>query len=152
MGPARTRELPAERRSSGSFEEVAEIRLVWRDSSLAASFSRPERQACDASGGRVGSWSAAARRSVPCSAGPHFRREKSRLEHRLAWTSTGLDIEKTKTSKADLVAAQKESFAACDKVYDSLTDAASMQMVNFSKMTCRSLPAQGQEQPQHDRK
>ena len=40
-------------------------------------------------------------------------------------------IEKTKTSKADLVAALKDGFAYCDKVYDSMTDAASTQMVKF---------------------
>jgi uncharacterized damage-inducible protein DinB len=43
----------------------------------------------------------------------------------------GLNIEKTKTSKADLIAALKEGFAYCDKVYDSMSDAASLQMVNF---------------------
>jgi uncharacterized damage-inducible protein DinB len=43
----------------------------------------------------------------------------------------GLNIEKTKTSKADLVAALKEGFAYCDKVYDSMRDAASLQMVKF---------------------
>ncbi len=43
----------------------------------------------------------------------------------------GLNIEKTKTSKADLVAALKDGFAYCDKVYDSMTDAASLQMVKF---------------------
>jgi len=32
------------------------------------------------------------------------------------------DIEKTKTSKADIVVALKESFAYCDTVYDELTD------------------------------
>src|SRR6266404_2329827 len=32
------------------------------------------------------------------------------------------DIEKTKTSKADLMAALKESFAYCDVAYDELTD------------------------------
>jgi uncharacterized damage-inducible protein DinB len=32
------------------------------------------------------------------------------------------DIEKTKTSKADLVAALKESFAYCDVAYDQMTD------------------------------
>lgn len=42
-----------------------------------------------------------------------------------------LKIEKTKTSKADLVAALKEGFAHCDKVYDSMTDAAGTQMVKF---------------------
>jgi uncharacterized damage-inducible protein DinB len=42
-----------------------------------------------------------------------------------------LKIEKTKTSKADLVAALKDGFAYCDKVYDAMTDAASTQMVNF---------------------
>ena len=43
----------------------------------------------------------------------------------------GLNIEKSKTSKADLVAALKDGFAYCDKVYDSMTDAGSTQMVNF---------------------
>ncbi|HVI08520.1 MAG TPA: DinB family protein, partial [Candidatus Binatia bacterium] len=42
-----------------------------------------------------------------------------------------LNIEKTKTSKADLIAALKAGFAYCDKVYDSMTDAASLQMVKF---------------------
>ena len=42
-----------------------------------------------------------------------------------------LRIEKTKTSKADLVAALKDGFAYCDKVYDSMTDAASIQTVKF---------------------
>jgi len=43
----------------------------------------------------------------------------------------GLNIEKTKTSKADLIAALKEGFAYCDKVYDSMTDAAATQTVKF---------------------
>ncbi len=43
----------------------------------------------------------------------------------------GLNIEKTKTSKADLIAALKEGFVYCDKVYDSMTDASSTQMVSF---------------------
>jgi hypothetical protein len=34
----------------------------------------------------------------------------------------------SKTSKADLVAALKESFAECDKAFESLTDANSMEM------------------------
>jgi len=42
-----------------------------------------------------------------------------------------LKIEKTKSSKADLIAALKESFAYCDKVYDSMTDAGSLQTVKF---------------------
>ena len=42
-----------------------------------------------------------------------------------------LKIEKSKTSKADLVAALKEGFAYCDKVYDSMTDAAATQTVSF---------------------
>jgi len=42
-----------------------------------------------------------------------------------------LRIEKTKTSKADLIAALKEGFAYCDKVYDSITDATSLQTVKF---------------------
>ena len=43
----------------------------------------------------------------------------------------GLNIEKTKTSKADLIAALKDGFAYCDKVYDSMTDATAIQMVKF---------------------
>lgn len=43
----------------------------------------------------------------------------------------GLNVEKTKTSKADLIAALKEGFAYCDKVYDTTTDAESLQMVKF---------------------
>lgn len=39
------------------------------------------------------------------------------------------DIEKTKTSKADLLAALHESFSYCDVAYDGLTDAAAVQIV-----------------------
>ena len=42
-----------------------------------------------------------------------------------------LKIEKTKISKADLEAALKDSFAYCDKVYDSMTDASGSQMVKL---------------------
>jgi uncharacterized damage-inducible protein DinB len=53
-------------------------------------------------------------------------------------------IEKTKTSKADLVAALKEAVAYCNKAFDSMTDAKGSQMVklfNFdiSKLTLFSL-------------
>jgi uncharacterized damage-inducible protein DinB len=41
------------------------------------------------------------------------------------------DAEKTKTSKADLVAALKASFDYCDGVYDSLTDADATTMVTL---------------------
>jgi uncharacterized damage-inducible protein DinB len=41
------------------------------------------------------------------------------------------DAEKTKTSKADLVAAVKESFDYCDSAYDSVTDATATQMVKM---------------------
>ena len=40
-------------------------------------------------------------------------------------------IEKTKTSKADLVAALKDAFAYCDKAYEGMTDAAGTQTVNL---------------------
>ena len=43
------------------------------------------------------------------------------------------DIEKTKTSKADLVAAIKESFAYCDGVFDSATDADMTKMVKMGQ-------------------
>ena len=38
-------------------------------------------------------------------------------------------IEKTKTSKADLVAALESAFAYCDKAYDGLTDASAGELV-----------------------
>ena len=41
------------------------------------------------------------------------------------------DIEKTKTSKAALVAALKEGVAYCNKAFDSMTDAKGSQMVKF---------------------
>ena len=41
------------------------------------------------------------------------------------------NVEKTKTAKADLIAALKEGFAYCDKVYDSMTDATATQSANF---------------------
>jgi uncharacterized damage-inducible protein DinB len=40
-----------------------------------------------------------------------------------------VDIEKTKSSKADLLAALHESFSYCDAAYDGLTDAAAVEMV-----------------------
>jgi hypothetical protein len=54
------------------------------------------------------------------------------------------DIEKTKTSKADLVAAVKDAVAYCNKTFDSMTDAKGSQMVklfNFqiAKLTVLSL-------------
>ena len=39
------------------------------------------------------------------------------------------DVEKTKTSKADLLLALKDSFAYCYAVYDSLTDGSAVEMV-----------------------
>ena len=41
-----------------------------------------------------------------------------------------VDIEKTVTSKSDLVAAVKASFAYCDPVYENVTDAAAAEIVN----------------------
>ncbi len=41
------------------------------------------------------------------------------------------DIEKTKTSKADLVAALKEGFAYCDAAYDAQTDATAADKIKF---------------------
>ena len=40
-------------------------------------------------------------------------------------------IEKTKTSKADLIAALKDGVAYCNKAFDSMTDAKGSQMVKF---------------------
>jgi uncharacterized damage-inducible protein DinB len=43
----------------------------------------------------------------------------------------GLNIEKSKTTKADLVAALKESVAYCDKAYEGMTDASGTEMVTI---------------------
>src|SRR5438552_18040191 len=40
-------------------------------------------------------------------------------------------VEKTKTSKADLVQALKDAFAYCDKAYDGMTDDDAVQTVKF---------------------
>lgn len=40
-------------------------------------------------------------------------------------------IEKTRTSKAELIAALNDAFAYCDKAHDSVTDASGTQMVKF---------------------
>jgi uncharacterized damage-inducible protein DinB len=53
-------------------------------------------------------------------------------------------IEKTKTSKADLVAAVKDAVAYCNKAFDRMTDAKGSQMVKFmsfdlAKLTMFSL-------------
>lgn len=41
------------------------------------------------------------------------------------------DIEHTKTSKADLIAALNTAFSYCDKAYDGLTDASAVQMIKL---------------------
>jgi uncharacterized damage-inducible protein DinB len=41
-----------------------------------------------------------------------------------------VDIERTRTTKSDLIAALKDSFAYCDSVYDKMTDAEATQIVN----------------------
>ncbi|SPF36926.1 conserved exported hypothetical protein [Candidatus Sulfotelmatobacter kueseliae] len=43
----------------------------------------------------------------------------------------GLNVEQTKTSKADLIAALKEAFAYCNKAYDGMTDASGTQTVKL---------------------
>jgi len=42
-----------------------------------------------------------------------------------------MGVEKSKTSKADLVQALKDAFAYCDAAYDNLTDAQAAEMVKF---------------------
>lgn len=54
------------------------------------------------------------------------------------------NIEKTKTSKADLVAALKDSVASCGKAFDAMTDASGSDLVQFrsfklAKLTMLSL-------------
>ncbi len=46
----------------------------------------------------------------------------------------GMDVEKTKTSKADLTAALKDAFAYCDKAYDTMTDAKGTETANLFQM------------------
>lgn len=46
-------------------------------------------------------------------------------------TNPSKDIEKTKTSKADLVAAIKDAVAFCTKSFDSMTDAKGAQMIKL---------------------
>jgi uncharacterized damage-inducible protein DinB len=43
----------------------------------------------------------------------------------------GLNIEKTKTSKADLIAALNTAFAYCDKAYNTMTDASAVQTIKL---------------------
>ena len=54
------------------------------------------------------------------------------------------DIEKTKTAKADLVAALKDAVAYCNKTYDNMTDAKGAEMMkmfgfNLAKLTILSI-------------
>lgn len=49
----------------------------------------------------------------------------------------GLKIEQTKTSKADLIAALKDSIAYCDKAFDGMTDASASEIV---KLMGRDMP------------
>jgi uncharacterized damage-inducible protein DinB len=43
----------------------------------------------------------------------------------------GLDIEHSKTTKADLIASLTIAFAYCDKAYDTMTDATGAQMIKL---------------------
>jgi uncharacterized damage-inducible protein DinB len=60
-------------------------------------------------------------------------------------TNPSKNIEKTKTSKADLVAALKDAVAYCDKTFTGMTDAKGAEMVklfgtmNLAKLTVLSL-------------
>ena len=59
-------------------------------------------------------------------------------------TNPSKDIEKTKTSKADLVSAIKDAVAYCSNAFDGMTDAKGSQMVklfgfNLAKLTLFSL-------------
>jgi uncharacterized damage-inducible protein DinB len=49
----------------------------------------------------------------------------------LGEANPALQIEKTKTSKADLITALKGAFAYCDKAYDGMTDATAAQTVTL---------------------
>ena len=47
----------------------------------------------------------------------------------------------SKTTKADLVAALKESFSLCDQAFDSLTDATTLDMIMFAGASITARPA-----------
>lgn len=49
----------------------------------------------------------------------------------LGETRPALKIEETKSSKAEVIAALKESFAYCDKAYDGMTDASGAQTIKL---------------------
>src|SRR5689334_6701602 len=49
----------------------------------------------------------------------------------LGENNPALDIEHTKTSKADLIAALNTAFAYCDKAYDGMTDATAVQTIKL---------------------
>ena len=49
------------------------------------------------------------------------------------------DIEKTKTSKTDLIAALKDALAYCNKAFESMTDAKGSQMTKFSSFDIAKL-------------
>ena len=51
--------------------------------------------------------------------------------------TTAANVEQTKTSKADLIAALKTAFAYCDKAYDAMTDASAAETV---KLFGRDMP------------
>ncbi|HJQ27577.1 MAG TPA: DinB family protein [Blastocatellia bacterium] len=50
-----------------------------------------------------------------------------------------LNIQKTKTSKADLIAALKDAFAYCDRAFDSMTEATANQTVKFQGIDLRKV-------------
>jgi len=54
-------------------------------------------------------------------------------------TNPAKGIEKTKTTKADLVAALKEAVAYCNKAFDSMTDAKGSEMVKFMNFNIAKL-------------
>jgi uncharacterized damage-inducible protein DinB len=54
-------------------------------------------------------------------------------------TNPSKDIEKTKTSKADLVAALKDGVAYCNKAFEGMTDAKGSQMVKFMSFNLAKL-------------
>ena len=60
----------------------------------------------------------------------HLAEEQYLFCSRVKGEQKAVDVEKTKTSKADLTAALREAFAYCDAVYDELTDAGAVQMIH----------------------
>ena len=59
----------------------------------------------------------------------HLAEEQYFFCNAVSGGTKAVDVEKTKTSKKDLIAALREAFSDCDTVYDGLTDQVALEQV-----------------------